>query len=127
MIKRNTRGCSRIVFLVGNYAIKIPRVPNHFGFWCGFYNGCLHNLRERRMKDWPPNRLLCPVVWGDPMGLILVMRRAEQPRNFSQRQLDRLVRAGRLRGETWTLESADLHVGNVGFLGRRLVLLDYGS
>ena len=69
-------GAFRRVFLVGPFAIKVPRprLPLH---------GMCSNRWEREMwHRWRPVfrwKSLCPVVFADPLGLVVVMRRAEQP------------------------------------------------
>lgn len=88
-------GCSRMVILLGPYAVKLPNLKYR---WPAALWGIIHNLSERnwwrsaRGEFDPPaaedrfhielRRLLCPVVWGDRFGLCLIMRRAEPlPRN----------------------------------------------
>ena len=69
-------GETRCVFLVGTYAIKLPRMTNlNAGLRC--------NRWEREMwRKWRSKfawATLCPVLFADPIGLFLVMPKAEQP------------------------------------------------
>lgn len=69
-------GSFRRVFLIGHYAVKVPRLRN-------FVQGLRCNRWEREMwRVWRPAfgwESLCPVLLADPAGLVLVMPRAEQP------------------------------------------------
>ena len=69
-------GETRCVFLVGTYAIKLPRMTN-------LTAGLRCNRWEREMwRKWRPKfgwTTLCPVLLADPIGLFLVMPKAEQP------------------------------------------------
>jgi len=67
-------GCSREVLLVGGFAIKVPQVRYR---WRNFVNGLLHNMNERERWMWTRDPRLCPVIWGCPLGFVLVMRRAD--------------------------------------------------
>lgn len=70
------RGAFRRVFLIGPLAVKLPR-------WKHFSQGRRCNRWEREMwQVWRPRFEwvhLCPVLFGDRFGFILVMRRAQQP------------------------------------------------
>jgi hypothetical protein len=68
-------GVSRKVFLVGPYALKLPR----FGFsrrnnWQAGLMGLLANMTERAWSGFDPR--LCPVLFSLPGGILVVMRRA---------------------------------------------------
>jgi hypothetical protein len=73
-----------MVLLIGPYAIKLPNLRYRYPscLW-----GLIHNLAERNWwrsfalsgdEGWVGvvRELLCPVVWGDRFGLVLVMKRA---------------------------------------------------
>lgn len=66
-----TSGSTRIVVLVGSVAIKIPR----FLSWQTFLWGLLANMQERTFSKakWAE---LCPVLLADPLGFLVVMKRA---------------------------------------------------
>lgn len=75
------RGTTRTVFLIGQYAIKVPRFWHEFGQghrWKILLRGILANLDEHFWWKCAYKRhKLCPVLWRSPLGFILVMRRAE--------------------------------------------------
>lgn len=115
-------GASRRVVLIGRLAVKFPRVSS----WLRMRQGQRCNLAE--LKEWRLRRYphLCPILFADPLGLVVVMQRAE-PVSFEE--FDR-----------WT-ESPDWpyipHVVRAPFemkhtdAGRlpdgRLVMVDYGA
>lgn len=111
-------GVTRIVLLVGRWAVKVPRPTE----WRLFLRGLLANLQERQWSKCGDERL-AKVLWADPTGFLLVMERVDPlPRRFTQRHLDCILAQGRFDGLP-----LDQHLQNFGFRGRRLVLLDYGS
>jgi hypothetical protein len=70
------KGVFRRVFHVGGYALKVPRLRYFvFGLTC--------NRWEREIwKEWRPVfgwTNLCPVLFSDPIGLLVVMPWAKQP------------------------------------------------
>ena len=72
-------GASRIVFCVGNYAFKFPRLTQ-------LEKGLIGNRWEIEMwKVWRPNfgwENLCPIIISDPSGFVLIMKRSKQPVAF---------------------------------------------
>lgn len=120
------RGCTRIVFLVGNYAIKIP---NFRYSWLLFLNGLVANMNEAATWRWNSGKyesgkshLLCPVVWASWGGWVLVMKRAVPCTWLSEggEEIDY---------SKWIVEglSGDDKPQNYGKLDGRIVKLDYGS
>lgn len=67
-------GCTRSVILIGNYAIKIPRL--NYG-WRLFLTGLLCNMQEVAFSKINDKRM-CPVLWFIKGGFLLVMPRCEQ-------------------------------------------------
>ncbi len=70
-------GTTRVVFLIGEYAIKIPC----YHHWDKFLKGLLGNMCEafnysRAKEDDDP--IFCPIVFSCWGGWFLVMRRAER-------------------------------------------------
>jgi hypothetical protein len=112
------RGSTRTVFLLGRYAVKVPRAST----WRTFLNGLLANMQERgfAVTGWPE---LCPVLFSLPGGWIVVMRRARpltdeewfefDPTGFVQRS-DYCVPAEEKRD-------------SFGMLDGRVVAVDYGT
>ncbi len=67
-----SRGASRVVLLIGRWAVKLPR----FGVgWRAGLCGLLSNLAERERWRAGPRAGLCPVLWSLPGGWCVVMPR----------------------------------------------------
>ena len=76
LVHKNCRlayGATRIVLLVGPYAIKIPSILE----WRLFLLGLLANMQERAFSKlgWPE---LCPIIGSVPGGWLVIMRRARE-------------------------------------------------
>ena len=108
------KGAFRLVILIGKYAFKIPR-------WQQFSEGMRSNRWEREM--WTHWRLrfqwttLCPVLYSDPIGLLMVMTRARQP--VPQERVDDLP-------DYYPNITAETKHEDFGMLDGALVALDYG-
>jgi len=107
-------GCSRTVFLVRSWAIKMPTCRYGLSkFLLGWYS----NRMECDRWSWAmPHECLCPVVGSFLWGFFIVMERADP------------VEEGELLPmeiEDLRALSEDVHAGNVGRLDGRLVLVDY--
>lgn len=75
---KTKNGCTRKVFLIGNYAIKIPQI--NYG-WRPFLNGLLANMQEvsfSKVKD----KRICPVLFSFKGGWLIIMPRCEYLTNF---------------------------------------------
>lgn len=72
------RGASRLVLLVGGVAIKAPCIKREsvLSRWGQVQQGRNCNRAER--DAWRAGKFphLCPILWADPFGWIVVMRRA---------------------------------------------------
>jgi hypothetical protein len=110
----SSAGLMRRVFLVGRYAIKLPRI---WAFGSYFWRGRRANARELDIWRRHPDERLCPVLWASPFAFVVVMRRAVPVDE------DRLPEGW----ETPFLDYEDVHAGNVCVLDGRLVLVDYGG
>lgn len=108
------RGVFRRVFLLGSFAVKTPRLQ-HFAM------GMRSNRWEREMwLYWQPRfqwTTLCPVLWADPLGLVVVMSRAEQP--VPQEMVDELP-------DYYPDITAETKHDDYGILDGQIVALDYG-
>lgn len=111
-------GCSRQVLLIGRFAIKLPQTGYR---WRNFVNGLLHNMNERDRWRWTRDRRLCPVLWGDPFGFVLIMRRAETLRDGERTKAEL---AAQFRDELIRVEPKPC---SFGWLDGRLVAVDYGD
>lgn len=114
-------GCTRTVFLIGNYAIKIPSTYS----WIHFLQGLIHNLNELKYWKWSlsgnfiDSRFLCPIIFYIPGGWLLVMKRCQSVSEKSN--LDTLYK----ELSSWGI--SDLKPNNCGLLNNSAVCLDYAS
>ena len=108
-------GTYRYVLLFCGYALKLPRYQHFIG-------GCRCNRWEREMwRVWRPKfgwQNLCPVLIADPLGLILVMRRATQPVTFAE-----VVKA---TPDYYPEPIVETKPEDFGRVDGRVVALDYG-
>jgi hypothetical protein len=108
------QGVYRRVVLIGNTAVKLPRVPNLIG-------GMRSNRWEREMwRVWRPVfgwQTLCPVVFSDPLGLFVVMPRAQQP--VTRADVDSLP-------DYYPGTTAEQKPEDYGRIGTATLALDYG-
>ena len=112
-------GMTRIVLLIGPFAIKIPKPGNE-------EDGRNANRRERHVYRKTKDRRLCPVIWADPEGNILVMQRVDYDYPYTKTDyIDPIYYRNKFKN---FLEFAnDMHPGNFGYIGKRLVMVDYGT
>lgn len=110
-----SRGVFRCVFLTGNYAVKVPRFKN-------FFEGLRCNRWEREMWFfWRPQfgwENLCPILFADPLGLLVVMPRAKQPVTFED-----VVNSF---PDNYPDITAETKPEDFGWLNGKLLALDYG-
>ena len=69
------RGASRLVILVGSLALKVPDDSGPERFELGRNANCAELNAWRETNAWW-HKYLCPVIYADPDGGFLVMRRA---------------------------------------------------
>lgn len=71
VISYSGRGVTRHVFIVGRWALKVPRL--NYG-WAMFLRGLLGNMQEATWGrcGWDG---ICPVVFALPGGFVIVQRR----------------------------------------------------
>lgn len=119
-VARCSNGCTREVFLVGPWAIKIPQFRYE---WRHFLQGLLANMQEVQWWTNFPQPQLCPVLWGLPGGWLIIMKRA-QP--LTRDQFDSIdLKAWCDRGD-WIVP-AEIKLDSFGWIGDQLVAVDYGS
>jgi hypothetical protein len=121
-IERRSGGM-RHVYLIGRYAIKIPRDDALTG-------GSEANREELRRWFAERDERLCPVLWGDPSGSILIMERAELLTDDGFRELDSLrlkedVNSSPISGHRFYAD--DFKRENFGRLRGKIVRIDYGE
>lgn len=110
-------GATRAVLLVGDAAIKVPRMTT----WRTFLNGLLANMQEREFSraGWPE---LCPVLFSIPGGWLVVMRRAAP---LTDAEWCTVHPEWAERGEY--VVPVELKRDSFGVLGGRIVAIDYGT
>lgn len=115
----NRQGITREVFLIGRYAIKVPRIV--YG-WKMFLCGLLANMQERTFGStgWPE---ICPVVFSLPGGWLVVMRRARLLTDDEWRVFDPKAFC---ETEEYTVP-AETKRDSFGVLDGRIVAIDYGN
>lgn len=110
-------GTTRLVILVGKYAIKVPRPK----WWKSFLKGIIANLDEslwykNSPLDWKLK--MAPVIGCYLKGFILIMRRAE-PLTLEQ--------YGSISIKDYYLIPMDNKIQNFGIYKGNIVLVDYAD
>lgn len=113
------RGCTRLVLLLGPWAIK---VPNFLYGWRAFLNGLMGNMQEVTLSGcgWPE---LCPVLWRVLGGFLIVMRRA---RILTDGEFVAFDAAAFCECGDYVVP-AEPKSDSFGWLDGRIVAVDYGS
>ena len=78
------------------------------------------NLNERNRWRWYPETRLCPVIWCAPFGVLLIMPTTQK---VHPEDAWRFADSGRFEGLPRDAGNPE----NVGYLGHRLVSIDYGA
>lgn len=114
------KGSAREVFLIGRWAIKVPRVHS----WETFLWGLLSNIQEAEFGrcGWPE---LCPVVWRIRGGFMVVMPRVQilTEAEFDEGEIGGIVDAANAAGRC---VPAEFKPDSWGRLDGRIVAVDYG-
>jgi hypothetical protein len=121
MIEWKRAGAMREVFLVGRWAVKLPKITRG---WRQFLRGLLSNMEEREFsaKGYPE---FCPVVLSLPGGWLVVMRRTKPLTDEFLATFDML---GFLMPEDGRLfPEVEPKGDSLGMLDGRVVIIDYGS
>lgn len=123
------KGTTRWVFLIGNYAIKIPSLSS----WKQFLNGLLANMQEREFSKMDKSSwhysLIADVHYCDPLGFLLIMERADYTLSeFTTNPWERHVVENLFKECEKQGVPVDKKLSNVGkFAGHELKLIDYGN
>jgi hypothetical protein len=116
-------GATRVVYLIGRWAIKRPRIDG----WPKVLQGLLANLQERRFSRFA-DETFCPVLFADPLGMVVVMRRAQTIGHaLPDAVFTELTRVEDCEGNEYHHTLFDNSPHNFGWLGNRFVAVDYGS
>ena len=116
------RGATRAVILVGKCAVKIPRTYS----WSTFLRGLLANLQERLFWRSFKSPLLAKIYYSDPLGLVVVMERADSVFSDDEPVLRKSLEVFLRVCESEGLP-VDPHYSNIGKFGKSWRLIDYGS
>nr|WP_314469821.1 hypothetical protein [uncultured Sphingomonas sp.] len=111
MIRLDTTGRNRLVLVTRRHAVKLPSLR----CWRDFLFGLLNNLNE---AAWHRDHAdYCPVIWAAPLGLLLVMPRAQILNDMAFDHIEWCLPA---------LPGVERKASSWGWLGGRLVAVDYG-
>jgi hypothetical protein len=113
---RRHEGTTRVVFLIGKYAIKLPALRS----WKLFLRGILANLDENLWYKSSPAEWklkMCPVVFSF-VGFILIARRARPIPYHIYEDLDL---------KQYEPLPVDPKQSNFGWYDHRIVLIDYAD
>lgn len=128
IMKYNRTGITRLVFEFKNVVIK---VPNYSYSWEHFLKGLIANIQES--TTWKYNKhkpeitnILCPVVWTSWGGWILIMKKADVKKHIDY--VRSLPKEGNIYSKWETCGFiGDNKADNYGFIGERIVKIDYGQ
>ena len=119
------RGSTRIVFLIGNWAIKIP----NFAEWRLFLHGLLGNMQEKRFSIYPE---ICPIIFSIRGGFMNIAKRA---RELSEEEFEREI-LGKCKctqtsvifiDENYRKLRIEKKASSFGWLDGKIVIIDYGD
>lgn len=121
-------GSTRTVFLIRNWAIKIPV----FCEWRLFLCGLLANMQERDSSIYPE---VCPVIFHICGGLLIVAKRAREltELEFEQEILPKCIREDTEDYLIYIVDKEDYFLfvegkpSSFGWLDGKIVIIDYGN
>lgn len=113
------QGSTRNVILVGDWALKFPRMCE----WRLFLRGLLANIQESQFFGFRFSNVLCPVLWAIPGGFLLCMRRAEPLRRdvWERMDIERWLKEQQLSG------ICEGKLDCFGIVNGQTVVVDYGA
>lgn len=111
-------GVTRNVFLIFNYAIKIPSISE----WRLFLLGLLANMQEVAFSKTKHYKL-CPIVFYVPFGFLVVMKRC---RELTDDEFDIAFFEKWVNDEEFLLP-CELKSDSFGYLDDKIVVFDYGN
>jgi hypothetical protein len=111
------QGETRIVWIVGNYAIKCP---NFLKGYRQFLYGLISNTQEVEYQT--KSKYLMPIVFRIPLNLLIVMPKAEiLTENLVKEKFDNIV--GTLNG----YPRVDHKPESFGIWKNKIYIIDYGT
>lgn len=111
-------GITREVFIIGNYAIKIPSVRS----WKGFLWGLLANMQEKVWWGCRDTRL-CPVLFSLPSGFLAVMPKVKV---MTDDEFDGFDHQTFINQPPYRIP-VESKSDSFGWLDNEVVAIDYGS
>lgn len=123
----NRQGCTRIVILTKNYAIKIP---NFLGGYKSLLNGLTANLQEKELSKLKWSQL-CPVIFSFLFSFVIVMPKCRELSNdeFCNLDLETCLEDPYMikiyqNGYHIKVENK---TNSFGWLNGKIVVFDYGN
>jgi hypothetical protein len=112
-------GTTRIVFLIGKIAIKIPSITEYRLF----LHGLLANMQEVTFSKtkWIE---LCPILFHIPFGFLVVMKRATP---LTREQFETFNIDEFRENPDHLLTFVEAKMDSFGIVDGRIVAVDYGS
>lgn len=108
------RGITREVIILGNLIFKLPSIRSYRLF----LTGLLCNLQERLWWNQTKDSRLCPVLFSDCFGLLVIMPKVvTYSENFS----------GKINYNNFNGLPLEQKPTNFGIYNNKYVLIDYGS
>lgn len=113
--------CTRTVFLIGKFAIKVPTGRYSFS---SFLRGLIGNISEKniyRSCSGEIREAICPIVFTLPLGLCVVMLRCSPLEPEETPDFIKLTHVGK-----WVLP-CEHKIHSFGRLNGKIVAIDYGD
>jgi hypothetical protein len=120
-------GVTRRVFIFNKFVVKIPSTKEYKLF----LNGILANLQEKQRSGQHPD--LASVLWCDPLGLFLFMEKADAvgyPGWFEDEMwgpFQEMLAEKYKDDDLKEFLLSDPKPSNWGYIGDKLVKIDYGN
>jgi len=115
-------GATRLVLVFKSFVVKVPT----FLSWRLFLHGLLANMQEELFSG--VNDCLCPVIWADIFGFVLIMKRAYViPNRINHLNFCNYLEAKYKNNNMREFILSDSKPSNWGILKGNLVKIDYGS
>jgi hypothetical protein len=118
-------GSTRTVFLIRNWAIKIP----NFREWRLFLHGLLANMQEKTFSVYPE---VCPVIFSVRGGFLNIAKRARELTELEFEQEIQYTYPNTPDGNI-IFKDADYYIeaegkpSSFGWLDGKIVVIDYGN
>ena len=122
-----SEGTTRVVFIVGDYVIKFPRLCK----WRTFIYGLISNITEREFvarNNGVDCSALARVICSCPLGFWLVMERADRVcSSMDEFKNDKDIQWFIAYWNSTRTDTFDDIPANIGYFGDKLKIIDYGG